>query len=180
VAPAETVGPAERASGPRLLGVARGSLLLCETERGLLAISRRRARSALVALRARRELDAGRLVSQRLLFPIVRSLDEASCDALDARGEAAARWGVELRRVGPRSIAVHAVPRIFAQAAHEPLVTALLLAIAGEEALDHLAALAAEAGGEDDRRLLDAIVAEDLLEAVASRTVSWRELGVDG
>jgi hypothetical protein len=76
-------------------------------------------------------------------------------------------------------MAVHAVPRIFAQAAHEPLVTALILAIEGEDALERLAALAAEAGGEDDRRLLDAIVAEGLLEAVASRTVGWRELGVD-
>jgi DNA mismatch repair protein MutL len=181
-APVGAAAPATRephATGPRLVGVARGLLLLCETGRGLLAISRRRARAALVALRARRELAAGRLVSQRLLFPIVRSLDEAHCDALDARGEAAARWGVELRRVGPRSMAIHAVPRIFAQAAHEPLVTALLLAIAGEDTVEGLAALVAEAGGEDDRQLLEAIVAEDLLDAVGARMVSWRELGID-
>ncbi len=178
--PAAPSPPASTSDGSRLLATVRGHLLL-EDETGVRFVSRTRARRAWLMMRAEAELKAGGLVAQQLLFPMVRELDQAEVDRL-AVAEREAQWlGVALRRRDAVTIAVSAVPRLFAAMPHEPLLDALLRALLeGGDVAPTLDALCDDAAqhwvGDDDGRMVTALAEADRLSGVVTTTVAWQTL----
>jgi DNA mismatch repair protein MutL len=118
--------PEENMPDSRLVGVARGRYLLCDTPEGIVVISVERARTLVLTKRAEAELARGRLVSQRLLFPLIRDVGEKVADRLEAEVDAFERVGFDVRRSGPSVLAVHGVPKLFAHAPAERLFDALI------------------------------------------------------
>ncbi|MBM4357265.1 MAG: DNA mismatch repair endonuclease MutL [Deltaproteobacteria bacterium] len=89
------------------------ALLACD-RRGVYFVERRGACARILSIRARSEFAAGRLASQPVIFPIRLDVQEATATAVEAAQPALERLGIELRTAGPRSIALHSVPRVFA------------------------------------------------------------------
>lgn len=174
--------PSTRESS-HLLATVRDHLLV-QDDVGVHFVSRPRARRAWLMMRAEAELKGGGLVAQQLLFPMVRELDRAEVDRLTvAEGEA--QWlGVALRRRDPITIAVSAVPRLFAAMPHEPLLDVLLRALLeGGDVAPMLGSLCDDAAqhwvGDDDDRVVSALVEAERLSDVVTTTVAWQALDDD-
>jgi DNA mismatch repair protein MutL len=118
-----------------------GDVVLAEDRRGLLLVDRRLAMVRVIASRARSELTSGRLTAQALLFPLRIDATENALVALESAQPSLERLGFELRAGGPRSLALHAVPRVFAAASADELarcVVAMLPTLGADVACDAL------------------------------------------
>jgi DNA mismatch repair protein MutL len=113
----------------QLVGRARERLLVCEGPGGICIVDVRRAQRLALVRRARAELAAGRLVSQRLLFPQALAADAARADAVERAAPELERLGFDLRAAGPRALALHGVPRLFAAGPVEAMALDLLEAV---------------------------------------------------
>ena len=96
------------------LGVARGQVaatyIVAEAEDGLVIVDQHAAHERLVLERMRDAREGGSVARQALLMPEVVELDEPDCDRLErAAGELSA-MGLDLKRFGPSTILVRAVP----------------------------------------------------------------------
>jgi len=175
--------PASAGEASRILATTRAHLLV-EDEVGVRFVSRMRARRAWLLMRAEAELKAGGLVAQQLLFPMVRELEEVEVDRLTVAEQEAGWLGCALRRRDPITIAVSAVPRLFAAMPHEPLLDALLGALVqGGDVAPMLESLCRDAAqhwvGDDDARMVAALAEADQLAAVVTTTVAWQTLDDD-
>jgi DNA mismatch repair protein MutL len=112
-----------------VVGVVRARYLVCSDAFGIFIVDRRRVHELWLAGRARRELESGALGSQRLLFPVVREIDEATSQQLEARAPELERLGLDLRPRGAGIAVLHGVPRTFARAAPEVLLSEALAAV---------------------------------------------------
>ena len=101
------------------LGIARGQVagtyIVAEADDGLVIVDQHAAHERLVLERLK-AAGAGDAVtrSQGLLIPEVVELEETACDALEARAEELARFGLALERFGPGAVLVRAVPSALA------------------------------------------------------------------
>jgi len=97
------------------LGVARGQVaetyIVAEAEDGLVIVDQHAAHERLVLERLK-AAGAGDAVarSQALLIPEVVELEEVACDALEAKVQDLARFGLTLERFGPAAMLVRSVP----------------------------------------------------------------------
>ncbi len=98
----------------RFLGAVHGYFMVFDGGDGLLIVDGRKARAARLVLALDAELDRGRIVAQRLLFPVSQACEGASADAVEQASDALERLGFELRRTGPGHVALHTLPRLLA------------------------------------------------------------------
>jgi DNA mismatch repair protein MutL len=168
------------------LATLRGRFLVYEAAEGIVIVDGRRALAQRIERELGAELAAGRVVPQRLLFPVALDCDEAACEAVERGGAAMEKLGFELARGGPRQVMAHAVPRVLADGPAEALVGEVLERLRradeppfGVDVPSLLAALAERTAGAaaspplpgelDLAALADAVVCEvhyDELEAV--------------
>ncbi|HHI77357.1 MAG TPA: DNA mismatch repair endonuclease MutL, partial [Gammaproteobacteria bacterium] len=135
---------ADRPSGLRVLGQARGYYLIVDTPDGLACVHLPRALAALAAARLERELAAGRVAARPLLMP-VRVPGAAA--VLSAHAAALEALGLEWRAAG-EDAELRTLPVALGEAEPASLVEALA-ALSGPAAPASLSAawLAALAGG---------------------------------
>jgi DNA mismatch repair protein MutL len=129
----------------RILGQVHASLILAESDDGLLLIDQHRAHERVIAERLRRDRDRGEQQVQTLLEPVVLELKPHQGSLLDQRRSELEALGLDCQRLGGRYFLLRTVP-----AAPGP-----------ESLLPHLQALLEEAlvAGEDWRDRLEAAIA---------------------
>jgi DNA mismatch repair protein MutL len=132
---AENIAPGDSAdlfaragfySGLTYLAQARATYLVCEGDDGIYVLDQHAAAERVTFDRLRRTFGARAIASQRLLVPDVIELGAREMIALEEHANEIALLGVEVRAVGPTSIAVHAVPKILSRAHPEKLVRDLI------------------------------------------------------
>lgn len=85
---------------------------MAEAEDGLVIVDQHAAHERLVMERMKAALGDGRAATQTLLLPEVVELGEVEADALAARADELAAWGLDLERFGPRAVLVRGVPAL--------------------------------------------------------------------
>ena len=110
----------------RFLAQVRNMFLLCEGEDGLYVLDQHAADERRNFERLRRGFRERSVAMQQLLVPeVVELMPNEVALFTEHEGELAG-MGLEVRAVGPHSVAVHGVPRILARARPERLVRDLL------------------------------------------------------
>ncbi len=131
----------------------------------LLFVDRWAAELRVTARRAAAELELGKLTSQPLLFPQRIEVAQSVVNSLDARQASFERLGFELRAVGPRTLAAHAVPKVWSRASAEALIR-LVTDPAKDLVTDSdFAEFLARASGLTDRTLTTRLDPQSLLDA---------------
>ena len=92
-----------------------GIYILAQNAQGLVLVDAHAAHERVLYEQFKAQLAQGTLPSQQLLAPVLVSLAEDEADAIEARRDALARFGLTLDRSGPASIAVRAVPPLLAR-----------------------------------------------------------------
>jgi DNA mismatch repair protein MutL len=113
-------------SGLTYLAQSRATYLVCEGDDGVYILDQHAAAERVTFDRLRRAFGARAIVSQRLLIPDVIELGAREMIALEEHANEVALLGVEVRAVGPTSVAIHAVPKILSRAQPEKLVRDLI------------------------------------------------------
>jgi DNA mismatch repair protein MutL len=104
----------------------RSTFLVCAGSDGLYVLDQHAAAERVTFHRLRRSFAQRAIATQRLLLPEVVDLLPAEMAALDEHAADVAALGVELRAVGPKAVAVHAVPMLLARSRPERLVRDLV------------------------------------------------------
>ncbi len=107
-----------------------GVFVLAQNRSGLIVVDAHAAHERVIYERLKRQLAVGAVPAQALLIPEIVQLHEDEVEALVARSGDLLRFGFELDRVGPTSVAVRAVPPLLAREA----VAALLRDLVADEA----------------------------------------------
>ncbi len=110
----------------RFLAQVRTTFLVCEGEDGLYVLDQHAAAERVTFERLREAFRARTIAAQQLLIPEVLEVIPAEAAALEEHADDAMHLGLELRAVGPSSIAVHSVPKLLARASPERLVRDLI------------------------------------------------------
>ena len=100
----------------RFVGQVRGTFLLCEGEDGLYVLDQHAAAERVTFERLRRAYLSRSVAMQKLLVPEIVELSHTEVALFEEYVEDVAPLGVEIRRVGDRSVALHGVPSILARA----------------------------------------------------------------
>jgi DNA mismatch repair protein MutL len=108
------------------LSQVRSTFLVCAGSDGLYVLDQHAAAERVTFHRLRRSFSQRSIATQRLLLPEVVDLLPAEVAALEERAEDVQAFGVELRAVGPKAVAVHAVPMLLARSRPERLVRDLI------------------------------------------------------
>ena len=119
--------------------------ILGRDARHVFFVDRRAALVRITSHRAHGELQAGALASTPLLFPQHVELSVPSVAALDEHHDTLERLGFEVRAVGPRTVALHAVASVWQGASAEALVRLALEARASLETTEGVAAFLTQA-----------------------------------
>jgi DNA mismatch repair protein MutL len=118
--------PAMRWASLRFIAQVRQTYLICEGHDGLYVIDQHAAAERVNYDRLRKQLGARAIPSQSLLFPHTLEVQAAEVELIEAKAEAFASLGVELRVRGTNLVSVHSVPKILSRASPERLVRDLL------------------------------------------------------
>jgi DNA mismatch repair protein MutL len=118
----------ERPAFSRLSFVAqvRQTFLLCEGPDGLYVLDQHAAAERVTFHRLRKAYAGRDVATQALLFPV--SVEVTASDAAFVEEEQAAfvALGLDLRAIGPTTVAVHALPRLLSRAKPESVVRDLI------------------------------------------------------
>ncbi len=87
-----------------------GSYLVVEDDQGILIVDQHALHERAMFEELRTRITAGPLESQRMLTPVVMSVDPRNAEALEQLQPLLVRLGIDATPAGPRSIAVHAFP----------------------------------------------------------------------
>ena len=151
-----------------------GAFLLCQQGDHLVVLDQRQLRRQLLVAQLQRELaQGGKLVAQQLLFPARCEASSERQERVEKAASMLLRLGFDVRSSGPRTLTIHAVPRLLATTASEQLFDAVLLALPDTETMLDGPTL------ESVLRALVRLVAttEELSEQQAlALTSSWDEL----
>jgi DNA mismatch repair protein MutL len=109
----------------RYVGQARGTFLLCEGPDALYVLDQHAAAERVTFDRLRRSFAARGIASQRLLVAEIVDLDARDAALLEEHADEILGLGVEVRRMGERAVAVHAVPQALVRADARRIVTDL-------------------------------------------------------
>jgi DNA mismatch repair protein MutL len=104
----------------------RSTFLVCAGSDGLYVLDQHAAAERVTFHRLRRSFAQRAVATQRLLLPEVVDLLPAEVVALEEHAEDVLALGIELRAVGPKAVAVHAVPMLLARSRPERLVRDLV------------------------------------------------------
>ena len=119
-------GPAVRWASLRFIAQVRQTYLICEGHDGLYVIDQHAAAERVNYDRLRKQLGARAIPSQSLLFPQTLEVQPSEVELVEAKAEAFAALGVELRARGTNLVSVHSVPKLLSRASPERLVRDLL------------------------------------------------------
>jgi DNA mismatch repair protein MutL len=108
------------------LSQVRSTFLVCAGSDGLYVLDQHAAAERVTFHRLRCSFSQRSIATQRLLLPEVVDLLPTEVAALEERAEDVQALGVELRAVGPKAVAVHAVPMLLARSRPERLVRDLI------------------------------------------------------
>jgi DNA mismatch repair protein MutL len=108
----------------------RQTFLVCEGPDGLYVLDQHAAAERVTFHRLRRAFVGRDIATQTLLFPVTVEVKAADAALLEEEQDAFTRLGLDVRAVGPTTVAVHAVPRLLARAEPETLVRDLIAEVA--------------------------------------------------
>jgi DNA mismatch repair protein MutL len=108
------------------LAQVRSTFLVCAGSDGLYVLDQHAAAERVTFHRLRRSFGQRSMATQRLLLPEVVDLLPAEVAVLEEHADDILALGVELRAVGPKAVAVHAVPMLLARSRPERLVRDLV------------------------------------------------------
>jgi DNA mismatch repair protein MutL len=108
------------------LAQVHGTFLVCGGSDGLYVLDQHAAAERITFHRLRTAFAARAISTQRLLIPEVIELMPAEVAVLEERAAEVTALGIELRAVGPKAVAVHAVPTMLARARPERIVRDLV------------------------------------------------------
>ncbi|MEO8159798.1 MAG: DNA mismatch repair endonuclease MutL [Arenimonas sp.] len=134
-APSDAAAAVERDAGPDFtrapaLGFAlaqlHGVFILAEAEDGLVLVDMHAAHERITYERLKEAHDGAGIRSQALLVPLPLAVSEREADLAEEHAPALAELGFELRRAGPQSLSVRAVPSLLADLDPRALVPDVL------------------------------------------------------
>ncbi|MCA9589465.1 MAG: DNA mismatch repair endonuclease MutL [Myxococcales bacterium] len=109
----------------RYVGQARATFLVCEGPDALYVLDQHAAAERVTFDRLRKAFAAQGIASQRLLVAEIVDLDARDAALLEEHAEEILGLGVEVRRMGERAVAVHALPQAIAKGDARRIVTDL-------------------------------------------------------
>ena len=124
-----TLAPADDRVAPPLgfaLAQLHGVFILAENAAGLVLVDMHAAHDRITYERLKQAQDEGGIRSQVLLVPVTLAVAEREADLAEREGDALAALGFELRRAGPQSLSVRAVPALLADEEPRALVLDVL------------------------------------------------------
>ncbi len=133
--PAAEINPApEAATVVPPLGFAlaqlKGVYILAENRDGLVLVDMHAAHERIVLEKLKRELGDAGIVAQPLLVPVSMTVSDTEADLIEGHAPSFDRLGFDVSRSGPRSISVHSVPQLLADADIAALVRDVISDIA--------------------------------------------------
>ena len=123
------LAPADDRVAPPLgfaLAQLHGVFILAENAAGLVLVYMHAAHERITYERLKQAQDEGGIRSQVLLVPVTLAVAEREADLAEREGDALAALGFELRRAGPQSLSVRAVPALLADEEPRALVLDVL------------------------------------------------------
>ena len=123
------LAPADDRVAPPLcfaLAQLHGVFILAENAAGLVLVDMHAAHERITYERLKQAQDEGGIRSQVLLVPVTLAVAEREADLAEREGDALAALGFELRRAGPQSLSVRAVPALLADEEPRALVLDVL------------------------------------------------------
>jgi DNA mismatch repair protein MutL len=123
----ESLGTA-RPSFSRLSFIAqvKQTYLICEGRDGLYVLDQHAAAERITFHRLRKAYVGRDIATQALLFPVTVEVSASDVAFVEEEQRALAELGIDLRAVGPKTLAVHAMPRLLARAKPESVVRDLI------------------------------------------------------
>ncbi|MCA9633229.1 MAG: DNA mismatch repair endonuclease MutL [Myxococcales bacterium] len=118
--------PGLRWANLRFVAQLKQTYLLCEADDGFYVLDQHAAAERVTFDRLRRQYQSRAVPAQALLFPLALDVSAEEADLIDERNEELLALGVDLRRRGPDTISIHAIPRLLGRASPERLVRDLL------------------------------------------------------
>jgi DNA mismatch repair protein MutL len=123
----ESLGTA-RPSFSRLSFIAqvKQTYLICEGSDGLYVLDQHAAAERVTFHRLRKAYGGRDIATQALLFPVTVEVSASEVAFVEEEQRALAELGIDLRAVGPKTLAVHAMPRLLSRAKPENVVRDLI------------------------------------------------------
>ncbi len=121
-----TGDPGLRWANLRFVAQLKQTYLLCEADDGFYVLDQHAAAERVTFDRLRRQYQSRAVPAQALLFPLSLDVSQEEADLIDERSEELLGLGVDLRRRGPDTLSIHAIPRLLGRASPERLVRDLL------------------------------------------------------
>jgi len=124
--PAQDAAPGEAPPLGYALAQLHGVFILAENAEGLVLVDMHAAHERITYERLKAAREGEGLRSQPLLVPVTLSVSEREADIAELQAETLAGWGFELRRSGPQSLSIRAVPALLADLDPRALVLDVL------------------------------------------------------
>jgi len=121
-------GPDERPAFSRLTFVAqvRKTYLLCEGDDGLYVLDQHAAAERVTFHRLRKAYMGRDIATQALLFPVSVEVTAGDAAFVEEEQKVLAAIGLDVRAIGPTTVAVHAMPSLLSRAKPETIVRDLI------------------------------------------------------
>jgi DNA mismatch repair protein MutL len=110
----------------RFIAQVKQTYLLCEGADGLYVLDQHAAAERVTFHRLRRAYVGRDIATQALLFPVTIEVTASDVAFVEEDQRALAEIGLDVRAVGPSTLAVHAMPRLLARAKPENVVRDLI------------------------------------------------------
>lgn len=110
----------------RFVAQVRQTYLVCEGPDGVYILDQHAAAERVTFHRLRQAYEGRDVATQVLLFPVTVEVTSADVALVEDEQERFSQFGIDLRAIGPTSVAVYAVPKILARVAPEDMVRDLL------------------------------------------------------
>ncbi len=127
-APGDAVERPENTSFSRLTFIAqvKQTYLLCEGVDGVYVLDQHAAAERVTFHRLRSSYRGRDIATQALLFPVAVEVTAQDAAFVEEEQRALADLGLDVRAIGPTTIAVHAMPRLLSRAKPETIVRDLI------------------------------------------------------
>jgi DNA mismatch repair protein MutL len=123
-----SVPPAGRPAFSQLHFVAqvRQTFLICEGIDGIYLLDQHAAAERVTFHKLRSSYAGREIATQSLLFPVSVQVTAADAAFVEEEQDALCRFGLDVRAIGPATVAVHAIPRLLVRADPETVVRDLI------------------------------------------------------
>jgi DNA mismatch repair protein MutL len=103
--------------------------LLCEGQGGLYVLDQHAAAERVTFHRLRKAHDGRDIATQALLFPVSVEVTASDAAFVEEEQGSMSELGLDVRAIGPTTIAIHAMPRLLSRAKPESIVRDLIAEI---------------------------------------------------